>query len=327
MTAVLLTLSVLSNLAQRCQITHMNMSTCSSDLTETGRMCLVKCAEESLKIFLIEIRRENVLGLNGRHLRFHIFTEWASEGLSTQRYYDLNKNSDTGRNRRIKFDMPSTSAETELSVGDLSSSRETTKSALTRALNSVQNSQLASYTYSKDSKLKTAAAAGLSSESSYRKILLASRQSNAGSAAADKDAHSPSRSQGQQTSIISDNDVHSDYYKSGRKNSESENERRVSQIYKTENDSNDQDMDRENLSQSHNQNDRDKGLVWNSGNIGVSIPSIELSLLHDGNYRPMTANTPRPIPFENEFFAGHLLLLVNTKPICAQYFKRFEGRE
>ena len=291
-------------------------------------MCLVKCAEESLKIFLIEIRRDNVLGLNTRHLRFHIFTEWASRGLSTQRYYDLNKNSDTGRNRRIKFDMPSPSAETELSVGDSSSSRETTKSALMRALNSVQNSQIASYTYSKDSKLKTAAAAaaaGSSSESSYRKILLASRQSNAGSAAADKDAHSPSRSQGQQTSIISDNDVHSDYYKSGRKNSESENERRASQIYKNEYDGYDQEKGREN--QNHNQNDRGKGLVWNSGNIGVSIPSIELSLLHDGTYRPMTANTPKPIPFENEFFAGHLLLLVNTKPICAQYFKRFEGKE
>lgn len=296
-------------------------------------MCLVKCAEESLKIFLIEIRRDNVMGLNGRYLRFQIFTEWASRGLSTQRYYDSNKNSDTGRNRRIKFDMPNSNvAETELPVGGMSSSRETTKSALIRALNSVQNSQLASYTYSKDSKLKTtasAAAAALSNESSYRKILLASRQSNALSAAADedkdKDAYSPSRSQGQQISIINDSDVHSDYYKSGRKKSESENDRRAAQIFKTEYDGYDQEKYREIQYQNQNQNDREKGSGWNSGNIGVSIPSIELSLLHDGAYRPMTANTPKPIPFDNEFFAGHLLLLVNTKPICAQYFKRFEG--
>ena len=54
---------------------------------------------------------------------------------------------------------------------------------------------------------------------------------------------------------------------------------------------------------------------------------MALTFLNYGVFQPMTANTPKPIKFENDYFVGHLLLLVNTKPICEQYFKRFEGNE
>ena len=60
---------------------------------------------------------------------------------------------------------------------------------------------------------------------------------------------------------------------------------------------------------------------------GTYIPSMALTFLNYGVFQPMTANTPKPIKFENDYFVGHLLLLVNTKPICEQYFKRFEGNE
>lgn len=286
-------------------------------------MCLVKCAEESLKIFLIEVHGDNALNLNNnssRHQRFQIFTEWACRGSSTQRFNDLNKNSDTVRNRRITFDTSGTSTDSEFSTGDVGGGRETTKSTLVRALNAVQNSQIAPYTYSRDSKSKITA---LSSESSYRKILIASKQSNAFTAAADRDLNSPTRCPNNQASSNFDNDVHLDCPKRSRKNSESENERRTSQNYRTDADMSESDraIDQER----DNEKDNNKG--WNAENVGARIPSLELSLLHNGAYRNMTANSPKPIPFENEFFAGHLLLLVNTKPICAQYFKRFEGRK
>ena len=58
---------------------------------------------------------------------------------------------------------------------------------------------------------------------------------------------------------------------------------------------------------------------------GSYIPSMALTFLNYGVFQPMTANTPKPIKFENDYFIGHLLLLINTKPICEQYFKRFEG--
>lgn len=32
----------------------------------------------------------------------------------------------------------------------------------------------------------------------------------------------------------------------------------------------------------------------------------------NGNYTPITANTPDPIPFENDIFKGLTLFLVNT---------------
>ena len=64
-------------------------------------------------------------------------------------------------------------------------------------------------------------------------------------------------------------------------------------------------------------------------NNGTIIPSVALTFLNNINgssvFQPMTANTPEPIKFENDYFIGTLLLLVNTKPICEQYFKRFEG--
>ena len=58
---------------------------------------------------------------------------------------------------------------------------------------------------------------------------------------------------------------------------------------------------------------------------GAYIPSLNLSFLNFSTYLPMTANTPKPIKFENDFFVGVLLLLVNTKDVCEQYAKRFEG--
>jgi hypothetical protein len=320
-------LHVLPKPVKCCQTSYTLSHGCHVSI-ETGRMCLMKCAEESLKIFLIEIHGDNALNLNNnssRHQRFQIFTEWACRGSSSQRFNDLNKNSDTVRNRRITFDTPGTSTASEFSTGDVGGGRETTKSTLIRALNAVQNCQVAPYTYSRDSKSKITA---LSSESSYRKILLASKQSNAVTAAADRDLNSPSRSPNSQASITFDNDVHSDCPKRIRKNSESENERRTSQNYRTDFDmsENDKAIDQERENGRENEKDNsNKG--WNAENVGARIPSLELSLLHNGAYRHMTANSPKPIPFENEFFAGHLLLLINTKPICAQYFKRFEGRE
>jgi hypothetical protein len=65
--------------------------------------------------------------------------------------------------------------------------------------------------------------------------------------------------------------------------------------------------------------------VWNSDNEGVHIPSLFMAIFHNGIYRPMTANTPRPVRFETDLFDGELLLLINTKPICDQYYPRFEG--
>lgn len=292
---------------------------------ETGRMCLIKCAEESLKIFLLEVHGDNALNLNNnssRHQRFQIFTEWACRGSSGQRYSDLNKNSETVRNRRITFDTSGTSTDSEFSAGDVGGGKETTKSTLIRALNAVQNSP---HTYARDSKSKITA---LSSESSFRKILLASKQSNAVTAAADRDLNSPTRSPNSHALSNVDNDVHSDCPKRSRKNSESENER-TNQNYRADFDMSESDravdQERERERENSRENDSNKG--WNAENVGAKIPSLELSLLHNGAYRHITANSPKPIPFENEFFAGHLLLLVNTKPICAQYFKRFEGRK
>jgi hypothetical protein len=323
---ILSLLHVLPKPIYRYQITYIVRHGCIVAI-ETGRMCLIKCAEESLKIFLIEVHGDNALNLNNnssRQQRFQIFTEWACRGSFNQRYNDLNKNSDTVRNRRITFDTSGTSTDSEFSAGDVGGGRETTKSTLIRALNAVQNSQIAPYTYSRDAKSKITA---LSSESSYRKILLASKQSNAVTAAADRALHSPTRSPNSQASITFDSDVHSDCPKRSRKNSEGENER-SSQHYRADIDMSesdraiDQDRDKEREKENEKDNSN-KG--WNAENIGARIPSLELSLLHNGAYRHMTANSPKPIPFENEFFAGHLLLLVNTKPICAQYFKRFEG--
>lgn len=324
---ILLLLHELPKPIHCCQITYIDPHGYFVAI-ETGRMCLVKCVEESLKIFLIEVHGDNALNLSNssnRHQRFQIFTEWACRGSSSQRFNDLNKNCDTVRNRRITFDTSGPSTDSEFSTRDVGSGRETTKTTLIRALNAVQNSQIAPYTYSRDSKSKISA---LSSESSYRKILLASKQSNAVTAAADRDLHSPTRSPNSQASITFDNDVHSDCPKRSRKNSESENERRTSQNYRTDVDitENDKAVDQERENGRENEKDNsNKG--WNAENVGARIPSLELSLLHDGAYRNMTANSPKPIPFENEFFAGHLLLLINTKPICAQYFKRFEGRK
>lgn len=76
---------------------------------------------------------------------------------------------------------------------------------------------------------------------------------------------------------------------------------------------------------SQREKEKEKEIPWNPDNEGVNIPSLELTLLSNGVYRTMTANSPKPIPFENDIFVGHLLLLVNTKPICNQYLKRFEG--
>ena len=52
-----------------------------------------------------------------------------------------------------------------------------------------------------------------------------------------------------------------------------------------------------------------ESLEWNPSQ-GAHIPSIMPSLLHKSQYRPITANSPQAIPFENEIFAGILTLLL-----------------
>ena len=68
-----------------------------------------------------------------------------------------------------------------------------------------------------------------------------------------------------------------------------------------------------------NNTDRSKSTIkdintteWNPPNC-APIPSIIPSLLHKSQYRPITANSPQPIPFENEIFTGQCILLLNTK--------------
>jgi hypothetical protein len=60
---------------------------------------------------------------------------------------------------------------------------------------------------------------------------------------------------------------------------------------------------------------------------GVVIPNLTISVLQDKTFLPMEANTPVSIPFHTELFEGHVLLLVNTKPICDLYLPRFKGQK
>lgn len=66
--------------------------------------------------------------------------------------------------------------------------------------------------------------------------------------------------------------------------------------------------------------------IWNPP-LGRIHPLIHPYLLHQGVHRLITPNTPSPIPFENEVFAGHLCLLVNSRmaPMDQYFEKRFEG--
>jgi Protein of unknown function (DUF1769) len=59
--------------------------------------------------------------------------------------------------------------------------------------------------------------------------------------------------------------------------------------------------------------------------LGKRIRSLYPSLLHQEEFRPITANSPAPVPFQNELFSGVCLLLVNTKTVDDLYHTRFEG--
>lgn len=59
--------------------------------------------------------------------------------------------------------------------------------------------------------------------------------------------------------------------------------------------------------------------------IGVHLPTIVPMMLHKGEYRLITANTPEPIAFENDIFQGVALLLLNTRLEGDIYRSRFEG--
>ena len=46
--------------------------------------------------------------------------------------------------------------------------------------------------------------------------------------------------------------------------------------------------------------------------VGPDIPAVRAELLCDGHFLPITANTPEPISFCNEYFEGCLLFMVNS---------------
>jgi hypothetical protein len=59
--------------------------------------------------------------------------------------------------------------------------------------------------------------------------------------------------------------------------------------------------------------------------LGRSLPSIYPALLHLGEHRPITANSPAPIPFQTELLTGKVLMMLRTNPLDKLYRHRFEG--
>lgn len=65
---------------------------------------------------------------------------------------------------------------------------------------------------------------------------------------------------------------------------------------------------------------------WNP-TYGPILPTMHPYLLHNNQYYLITANTPKPIPFSNDFFEGYALFLVNSKLTTMDkiYEKRFQN--
>jgi hypothetical protein len=61
--------------------------------------------------------------------------------------------------------------------------------------------------------------------------------------------------------------------------------------------------------------------------LGRNLPSIYPALLHLGEHRPITANSPAPIPFQTDLFTGKVLIMLRTDPLDKLYRHRFEGHE
>lgn len=59
--------------------------------------------------------------------------------------------------------------------------------------------------------------------------------------------------------------------------------------------------------------------------VGKRIRTIYPSLLHLKEFRPVTANSPEPIPYSTELFSGRMLLMVQTRPMDELYRARLEG--
>jgi hypothetical protein len=65
--------------------------------------------------------------------------------------------------------------------------------------------------------------------------------------------------------------------------------------------------------------------TWNP-TYGRINPKLHPYLLHNGKYQLITPNSPKPIPFCNEYFEGHAYFLVNSKlPMSAKFIKRWEN--
>lgn len=261
----------------------------------------MKFAEESLQIYMIEVNENprkdaasNGNSIVDKNYVVSIFAEWAMKRASLSTSYPGENETTSATTGRKESNVLSNGG--DLSPVDPVPHREDARAAIYRALS-------ADSSYSAGSSPKPSRTAR-SNEVAFRKMMINSKLSfnTSSSIPSARECGSPPKSSnGDAFAEIEPSQTTPKFMrKNGVKNGNEPRDKRIEE-------------------------EAQKDLHWNPDNEGANIPSLELTLLSNGVYRTMTANSPKPIPFENDIFVGHLLLLVNTKPICEQYFKRFEG--
>jgi hypothetical protein len=272
----------------------------------------VKCAEENLQIYMIEVN-ENIQkdaassgnSIIDKNYVVMIFAEWVMKKASLSSSYPSESETNSANRGRKESNVFSNG--NDISPVDSASHRQDARSAIHRALSSdISNSISTSWSVGRSK-------AARSNEAVIRKIMLNSNSkltvntSSSIPSAKEFGVLSPSKSSN--NNAFPEVESNPTTPKTAMKKIDTEERKNCVK----------------NNSEVSFEDEVEREVPWNPDNEGVHIPSLELTLLSNGVYRTMTANSPKPIPFENDIFVGHLLLLVNTKPICDQYFKRFEG--
>ena len=278
-------------------------------LSDYGRLCLVKYAEENLQIFMIEVN-DNIgtdaassgNSIVDKNYVVMVFAEWAMKKASLSSSY--HRESETNSANRGRKESNVFSNGCDLSPVDSASHRQDARVAIHGALSSDSSSHSASCTVRRSKSAR-------SNEAVIRKIMQNSKltvNTNSPIPSA-KEFGVPSPCKTTSNGVFADGESVPTTPKTAMKKGDTEERKNGVK----------------NNSEVSFEDESPKEASRNTDNEGANIPSLKLTLLSNGVYRSMTANSPKPIPFENDIFVGQLLLLVNTKPICSQYLKRFEG--
>lgn len=59
----------------------------------------------------------------------------------------------------------------------------------------------------------------------------------------------------------------------------------------------------------------------------VRTLKVEILTNNSNSYAPLIPNAREPTPFETEFFKGHAMLIIRTKPVDPFFYQFFHGRK